>query len=126
MAVVMRGTCFECYQTMDLVMAERQKEIVCPVCGHAVPALDDKTMRSIGREQGKRRMLGFVAVVLFVVAVALFFGFMKAAEPASPTETWANGLPGTAKGLLGVSILSLLASMGVGFMASNRSYVCEF
>ncbi|MHC4915289.1 MAG: hypothetical protein ACYTGB_07335 [Planctomycetota bacterium] len=126
MAVVMRGTCSECYQTMDLVMTERQKEIVCPVCGHAVPALDDKTMRSIGREQGKRRMLGIVAFVLFLVAAALFIGFIKAAEPADPAQGWAAGLPGTAKGLLGVSVLSLLASMGVGFMASNRSYVCEF
>jgi hypothetical protein len=124
MPVVMRATCSECYQTMDLMLKERQKEIVCPVCGHAVPALDEKTMRAIGRDQGKRRMLAVVSVILFVVAVAFFIGFAVKAEPKAGEQF--TQIPGFAKGLLGASILSLLAAMGVGFAASNRSYVCEF
>jgi len=124
MAVVMRGTCSECYQTMELMLTEKQKEIVCPVCGHAVPALDAKAMESIGKEQAKRRMLGIVAFVLFLVAAALFYGFVTKAEP--PAGQQFTVLPGVAKGLLGASIVALLAAMGVGFMASNRSYVCEF
>ena len=124
MAVVMRGTCSECYQTMDLVFTERQKEIVCPVCGHAVPALDDKTMRGIGKDQGKRRMFTIVATALFVVAVGLFIGFIVKAEPGAGQDF--TQLPNVAKGLLGGSILFLLISLGVGFVASNRSYVCEF
>ncbi len=124
MAVVMRGTCSECYQTMELVLTERQKEIVCPVCGHAVPALDSKTMQAIGKDQSKRRMLTVVAFVLFLVAAALFVGFIKVAEP--PLGDAFTQIPGPAKGLLGGSVLSLLVSLGVGFMASNRSYVCEF
>ncbi len=125
MAVGMRGTCSECYQTTDLLLSERQKEIVCPVCGHAVPALDSKTMGSIGKDQGKRRVLTVIAFMLFVVAVGLFVGFIMKAEPP-PNETWKDGLPGIAKALCGASVLSLVLSLGVGFMASNRNYVCEF
>jgi len=124
MAVVMRGTCSECYQTMDLVLTERQKEIVCPVCGHAVPALDGNTMSSIGKDQGKRRVMTVVAFVLFALAVGLFVGFIMKSEP--PTGKEFTQLPGAAKGLLGASIVALLVSMGVGFVASNRSYICEF
>ncbi len=125
MGVVMRGTCSECYQTTDLVLSERQKEIVCPVCGHAVPSLDGKTMGSISKDQGKRRMLTVVAVLLFVLAAGLFLGFIIKAEPPMG-ETWEQGMPGIAKALCGGSVLSLVLSMAVGFAASNRSYVCEF
>jgi len=125
MAVVMRATCSECYQTMDLVLKDKQKEIVCPVCGHAVPALDPKTMSSIGKDQGKRRMLTVVALLLFALAVGLFVGFVMKAEPPAG-KAWEHGLPGIAKALCGASVLSLVLSLGVGFMASNRSYVCEF
>jgi hypothetical protein len=124
MAVVMRGTCSECYQTMDLVLSERQKEIVCPVCGHAVPALDQQTMRSLGKDQGKRKMLTVVATLLFVLAAGLFLGFILKAEP--PVGKTFDVMPPVAKALLGGSILVLLISLGVGFVASNRSYVCEF
>ncbi len=126
MAVVMRGTCSECYQTMDLVLTDRQKEIVCPVCGHAVPALDSKTMQAIGKDQTKRRMFTVVAFMLFLVAAALFVAFIVKAEPAVVGEAFAGGLPGVAMGLLGGSLGVLLISLGVGFVASNRSYVCEF
>ena len=124
MAVVMRGTCSECYQTMELVLTERQKEIVCPVCGLAVPALDSKTMQAISKDQSKRRMLTVVAFLIFLVAVALFVAFINVAEP--PVGKAFEHIPGPAKALLGGSVLSLLVSLGVGFMASNRSYVCEF
>lgn len=125
MAVVMRATCSECYQTMELVLTEKQKEIVCPVCGHAVPSLDEKTMESIGKDQAKRRVLSIVAFVLFLVAAGLFVWFVKTAEPPLG-QAWKDGLPGPAKAMLGVSVVSLLAALGVGFVASNRSYVCEF
>jgi hypothetical protein len=124
MAVVMRGTCSECYQTMDLFLTERQKEIVCPVCGHAVPALDANTMSSIGKDQGKRRVMTIVAFILFGLAVGLFVGFIMKSEPPAGQEF--TQLPGVAKGLLGASIVTLLVAMGVGFVASNRSYICEF
>ncbi len=126
MAVVMRGTCSECYQTMDLFLTDKQKEIVCPVCGHAVPSLDSKTMQAIAKDQAKRRVFTVVAFLLFLLAVGLFVGFIDRAEPAVMGDTWANGLPGIAKGLLGGSVGVLLVSLIVGFVASNRSYVCEF
>ena len=50
--------------------------------------------------------------------------FISAAEPEAGKAFGA--LPGAAKGLLGGSVLMLLVSMGVGFVASSRSYVCEF
>jgi hypothetical protein len=104
---------------MELVLGEKQKEIVCPVCGHAVPALDSKTMDNLGKEQGKRRTLGIVAFVLFLLAAGLFIFFVK--NSMAP-----GAITSSAKAMLGASVVSLLASMGVAFVASNRSYVCEF
>ena len=83
-------------------------------------------MQSIGKDQSKRRMLTVVAFLLFLVAVGLFVGFINKAEPPVAGQTWEAGLPGIAKGLLGGSLGMLLVSLGVGFVASNRSYVCEF
>ncbi len=126
MAVVMRGTCSECYQTTELFLTEKQKEIVCPVCGHAVPALDSKTMQAIAKDQSKRRTFTVLAFVLFLLAVGLFVGFIIKAEPQVAGQAFVGGLPGFAKGLLGGSVGVLLVSLIVGFVASNRSYVCEF
>jgi hypothetical protein len=124
MAVVMHGTCSECYQTMDLILEKRQKEIVCPSCGHAVPALEAKVMDSIAKDQGKRRVLTVLAMLLFLLAAGLFLGFIVKAEPP-PSQSWA-GLPGVAKALFGGAVLSLVLSLAVGFAASSRTYVCEF
>lgn len=125
MKVVLRGTCSECYQTTELLLTDKTKEIVCPTCGHAVPALESKAMKAISKDQGKRRMLSIVAFVLFLLAAVLFVLFIRAAEPGEVGKAFVT-LPGPAKGMLGGAILALLLSMGVGFVASSRDYVCEF
>jgi hypothetical protein len=122
MAVVMRATCSECYQTMDLLIGEAQKEIVCPVCGHAVPALESKVMQALSKDQAKRRLFAAVSVVFFLAAVGLFIFFTVKAEPVAGSEE----IPSQAKAMLGGALIMLLASIGVGYVASNRSYVCEF
>ena len=124
MKVVLRGTCSECYQTTELVLTERNKEIVCPTCGHAVPALEPDAMKAIGRDQSKRRMLGTVAFICFLVAAVLFYLFVQKAGGGPPES--APPLTGAAKGMLGGTIVMLLASIGVGFVASTRMYACEF
>jgi len=131
MKVVMRGTCSECYQTCDLVLTEKTKEIVCPTCGHAVPALEDRAMESLGKDQGKRRMLTVVAVIFFLISAALLVAFATGSGGGDPgAAAGAPGaigaLPSSAQGMLIGSIVTLLISLVVGAMASSRSYVCEF
>ena len=124
MKVVLRGTCSECYQTTDLHLSDKDRQIICPTCGHAVPALEDKALRALSKDQGKRRLLGALGFFVFLAAVGLFIGFIVQAEPAAGQQF--KSLSGQAQGMLGGSALALVISMALGFVASNRSYICEF
>ncbi len=125
MGVEMTATCSECYQTTDMIFATKQKEMVCPVCGHAVPSMDVEDMKNLQKEQAKKKVLSMVAMAVFGLAILLFGAFIMAAEPPAG-EKFKDGLPGSATVMLALSIVSLLVSMGVSWVASNRSYICEF
>jgi len=124
MKVVLNGTCSECYQVTDLVLSEKTKEIVCPTCGHSVPPLDEGSMASLAKDQSKRNMMGIAAAVAFLIAGLLFLGFISKSGGGVPNP--AQSLPGAAVGMMAGSIVMLLASLGLGFAASSRTYVCEF
>jgi hypothetical protein len=124
MKVVLNGSCSECYQVTDLVLTEKTKEIICPTCGHSVPPLDEGAMASLAKDQSKRTLLGIVAAVAFLAAGLLFLGFVVNSGGGAPGST--QSLPGNAMGMLVGSIVMLLASLGLGFVASSRTYVCEF
>ena len=124
MKVSLNGTCSECYQVTDLVLTEKTKEIVCPTCGHSVPPLDEGSMASLAKDQSKRSWMGIGAVIAFVLAVLFFMGLVSNAGGGVPGNT--SGLPGPAVGMMAGSIVMLLVSLVLGFLASSRSYVCEF
>jgi DNA-directed RNA polymerase subunit RPC12/RpoP len=124
MKVVLSGTCSECYQATDLILTEKTKEIVCPTCGHSVPPLDEGSMASLAKDQSKRAMMGAAAAALFLLAGLLFLGFVVKSGGGVPGPT--QEIPGGAVGMMAGSIIMLLASLGLGFVASSRSYVCEF
>lgn len=123
--VVLRGTCSECFQVTDLILTEKTTELVCPTCGHSVPALEAGDRNALARDQGKKRVLAIVALAAFALAALLFYGFIAKAEPPPGAGAdWRT--PGAATGMLVGSIIMLLVSLVVGFMSSDRSYVCEF
>jgi hypothetical protein len=124
MKVVLNGTCSECYQVADLVLTEKTKEIVCPTCGHSVPPLDEGSMASLAKDQSKRTILGIAGFLAFLVAGLLFLGFVLKSGGGVPGA--GKPLPGDATGYLVGAIVLLLASLGLGFVASSRSYICEF
>jgi hypothetical protein len=124
MKVVLHGTCSECYGAADLILTEKTKEIVCPTCGHSVPPLDEGAMASLAKDQSKRTLLGIAAFAAFVIAGLLFLGFVVKSGGGVPGRQ--PPLPGDAMGMMVGAIVLLLASLGVGFMASSRAYVCEF
>ena len=124
MKVMLRATCSECYQMTEMVLTEKMGEIVCPTCGHSVPALEQKAMVALAKDQGKRRKFMALSLVAFVLAAALFVGFILGAEP--PAGESFQGFNAKATGFLVGSILMLLASLGLGAVASSRAYVCEF
>ena len=124
MKVVLHGTCSECYQVSDLMLTEKTKEIICPTCGHSVPPLAEEAMRKLAKDQSKRNLLGIVAIAAFAVAALLFLLFVVKSSGGPPDP--ASRMPGSVVALLVFSILFFLTSLGVGFVASSRSYVCEF
>ncbi|HOX05131.1 MAG TPA: hypothetical protein PK280_01920 [Planctomycetota bacterium] len=124
MKVTLNGTCSECYQVTDLILTEKTKEIICPTCGHAVPTLDEGSMASLAKDQSKRAIMGIIAALAFVVAGFLFLGFVTNSGGGVPGNI--PSLPGNAMGMLVGSIVMLLVSLGLGFVAASRNYVCEF
>jgi len=126
MKVVLNGTCSECYQVADLVLTEKTKEIVCPTCGHSVPPLDEGSMASLAKDQGKRTILGIAGFLAFLVAGLLFLSFVLKSVALGGVPGGGKPLPGDVVGMLVGAIVLLLASLGLGFVASSRSYICEF
>jgi hypothetical protein len=126
MKVVLHGTCSECYQDTELILTDKTKEIICPTCGHSVPPLDEEAMARLSKDQSKRSLMGIVAIAAFAVAALLFLIFVAKSAAAGGPPDPASRLPGSAVALLVFSILFFLSSLGVGFVAASRSYVCEF
>jgi hypothetical protein len=124
MKVVLNGTCSECYQVTDLVLSEKTKEIVCPTCGHSVPPLDEGAMASLAKDQSKRNMMGLAGAAAFLLAALLFFGFTANSGGGEPGAM--KAMPGNAMGYLVGSVVLFLASLGLGYVASSNTYVCEF
>jgi DNA-directed RNA polymerase subunit RPC12/RpoP len=124
MKVTLSGTCSECYQATDLVLTEKTREIICPTCGHSVPPLDEGSMASLAKDQSKCTMMGIAAVAAFLVAGLLFLGFISKSGGGVPGAM--QSLPGAAMAMMAGSILLLIVSLALGFIASSRSYVCEF
>jgi len=124
MKVVLHGTCSECYQDTELILTDKTKEIICPTCGHSVPPLDEEAMARLSKDQSKRNLMGLVAIAAFAVATLLFLIFVAKSGGGAPDP--ASRMPGSAVALLVFSILFFLSSLGVGFVAASRSYVCEF
>jgi len=124
MRVVLQASCSECYQLSDLVLSEKTREIVCPTCGHSVPPLEESAMSALAKDQRKRLIMTAAACAAFLLAGILFLVFISKSGGGAPADL--KELPSDAIGMMVGAIVLLLASLGVGFVAASRSYLCEF
>jgi hypothetical protein len=69
-------------------------------------------------------MMGLAGAAAFLLAALLFFGFTANSGGGEPGAL--KSLPSGAMGYLVGSVVLFLASLGLGYVASSNTYVCEF
>ena len=116
MKVVLQAMCSECYQPVGLVLTEKSKNIHCPICGHEVPMLEQGSFVALARDQKKRGLFAFGSFLGFLAAAGGFVWYITEFEKEAGNTTAGIAL----------MVLGGLVTLGLGWMASNRRYVCEF